>query len=200
VPQKGKFFLIGPDLRGGGPGHGVVLPNEDQLRTPPRLIVRPKSGGFPVLRETPHIVHDPEEGDMPRDLEGGLSGYWLVSARLKRIFESIDPEGFAFAACDFTLADGSPGPQHYLCDVLRSLDALDEARSRLKIKVSDDYAHGKHYSLAGGANLVFKESVVGSAHIFRTPFSSNVFCDHALHEAVKSAGLTGVWFIDAADC
>lgn len=101
--------------------------------------------------------------------------------------------------CDFTLADGAPGPLYYFCGVLRTLDALDEGASRLKIKVGD-YINGKFYSLSGGGNLVFREDVVGSAHIFRTPFTDNVFCDRALHDAVKASDVKGVAFRDAADC
>lgn len=86
------------------------------------------------------------------------------------MFDSVDPEGFAFAACDFTLADGRLGPQFYFCNVVRTLDALDEKASRLKIEIGD-FVNGKYYCRAGGACLVFKENVVGSAHIFRTPFS-----------------------------
>ena len=91
-----------------------------------------------------------------------------------------------------------PVQQYYFCGVLRTLDALDEAASRLKIKVGD-YVNGKYYSLSGGANLVFKEDVVGSAHVFRTPFADTVFCDRALHDAVTAADVKGVEFLDAAD-
>jgi hypothetical protein len=74
VPKQGKFFIIDTDIRGEGPGHGVVIANEDKLLSPPRLINRPESGGFPAMPEKPHLVYDPSEGDMPRDLEASLSG------------------------------------------------------------------------------------------------------------------------------
>lgn len=50
---------------------------------------------------------------MPRDLEE-LAGIWIVSEPLKQLFEQLDAEAFAFVACDFSLADGSPAPQYYL--------------------------------------------------------------------------------------
>ena len=53
---------------------------------------------------------------MPRDLEE-FSGIWIVSEPLKQLFEQMDAEAFAFVACDFSLADGSRGPQYYLGDV-----------------------------------------------------------------------------------
>ena len=75
---------------------------------------------------------------MPRDLEE-LAGIWVVSDPLKQLFEQMDAEAFAFVACDFSLADGSPGPQYYLGNVLRGLDALDEASSRVRIKLDHNY-------------------------------------------------------------
>ena len=199
-PEKGKFYVIGPDVTGGGRGHGVILENEERLLSPPRRILRPEDGGFPVLHETPRLVLDPKEGDMPRDLEGGLSGYWLVSERLKQVFETVDPKGFAFAACDFTLADGSMGSQHYLCNIVRTLDALDEEISKLDIDIGNKFTNGKYYDLAGYASLTFKKEIVDSAHIFRTPYSGmNVFCTRILYDALKAEGLDGVRLRDAAD-
>lgn len=200
VSQKGKFFIIQTDIRGGGKGHGLVIANEERLLAPGWIVMLPPNGDPSQYPEKPQLVLDPKLGGMPRDLEG-LAGIWIVSEQLKQVFESVDQEGFAFADCDFTLADGTPGPQRYLCGVLRTLDALDEEASRLRIEISDDYVNGKYYNLAGGASLVFKKDAIGSAHIFCTPFSGDeTFCDHTLHDAVKRAGLTGVWFTDAADC
>jgi Protein of unknown function (DUF1629) len=196
--QKGKFFVITPSFWGGGKFPGLEIANEDRLRLPGTYIIEPPNGDPRQYPERPHLVHLPKLGGMPRDFEQ-LGSMWIVSEALKRVFESADPEGFAFAACDFTLADGAPGPQYYFCSVLRNLDALDEAASRLKIKIGE-YVNGKYYSLAGGASLVFKGDAVGSAHIFRTPFALTVFCDRVLHDAVIAADVKGVKFEDAADC
>lgn len=196
--QKGKFFVIEPSYWGGGRAPGLEIANEDRLRLPGTYIIEPPNGDPGLYPERPHLVHVPKKGGLPRDFEQ-LGSMWIVSEALKRVFESADPEGFAFAACEFTLADGTPGPQYYFCGVLRTLDALDEGASRLKIKVGD-YVNGKFYSLSGGGNLVFKKEVVGPAHIFLTPFTDTVFCDRALHDAVKAADVKGVAFRDAADC
>ncbi|WP_374012445.1 imm11 family protein [Pseudoxanthomonas koreensis] len=198
VPHAGKFYVIESSFHGGGKVPGIEIANRDRLWAPGWAVMLPPDGDPNQYPETPHLVQVPEKGGMPRDLEE-LAGIWIVSERARQVFESVDPEGFAFAACDFTLADGSSGPQYYLCGVVRTLDALDEEASRLRIILSDDYPKGKHYSLVGGANLVFKEHALGSAHVFRTPFSSNVFCDRPLHDAIKEAGLSGIWLIDAAD-
>jgi hypothetical protein len=205
-PKKGEFYILEPDMRRGGSGHGVIFENEDKLITPPRLILWPEGGGFPPLRETPRLVLDPKRGPPPEDLEGGLSGYWMVSERLKNVFEAVDPEGFAFVECDYRLADGSKGPRYFLCDVVRTLDALDEENSKLNIKISDDYSEGKFYSFAGGISLAFRKDIIGDAHVFHMPFSGNyVICDRTLREAVQAAGMSigkksnGLWFEDAAD-
>lgn len=205
-PKKGEFYILEPDMRRGGRGHGVLFENLDQLLTPPRLILWPEGGGFPPLRETPRLVHDPKRGLPPEDLEGGLSGYWLVSERLKNVFQAVDSEGFAFVECDYRLADGSKGPRYFLCDVVRTLDALDEENSKLNIEISDEFIKGKFYNFAGGSSLAFRKEVIGDAHVFLMPYSGNyVICDRTLRDAVQAAGMSvgkksnGIGFEDAVD-
>ncbi len=205
-PKKGEFYILEPDMRRGGPGHGVVLENEKALLTPPRRILWPEGGGFPPLREQPRLVYDPKIGPPPQDLEGGLSGYWLVSERLWEVFREADPEGFEFVECDYRLQDGSKGPRYFLCDVVRTIDALDEENSILRIKISDDYPGGKFYNFSGGAHLSFRKNVVDHAHVFRLPYSGDfVFCDRFLRDSIRKSEIAigkeidGVWFIDASD-
>ena len=196
--EKGKFFIIQPSFWGGGKFSGLEIANEDRLALPGSHTVEPPNGDLDQYPERPHLIHAPEVGGLPRDFEN-LFGIWIVSDALKRVFESVDPKGFVFVACDFTLADGTLGPPYYFCDVLRTIDALDEEASKLKIKIGE-YVNGKYYSLAGRSSLVFKDEVVGSAHVFRTPFTKTVFCDRVLHDAVIAADVKGVEFEDAADC
>lgn len=204
-PQKGEFFLLEPDLRIPVPGHGVVFENEKQLLTAPSPSLRPWEGGFPVLKEMPRLVHDPKKGNMPLDLEASFGGYWLVSERLKRVFEDVDPQAFEFAEVDFRLASGARGPGYFLCDVVRVLDAVDEDRSTLRIERGADYVDGKAYNFSGGAHLVMRRDVVGAAHAFQLKFSLSVFCDRVMLDAIRGAGIAppersdGLWFIDAAD-
>jgi len=201
-PKVGEFFQLRPDIRRGGKGHGVIFENEKALLTPPRLILKPDDGGFPPLQEMPRLIYSPMKGALPQDLEGGFSGYWLVSERLRRVMESVDADAFVFADTDYRLADGSKGPVVFLCDVVRTLDALDEGASELDIKISDDYEAGKYYSLAGGSRLAFRHDVLGEAHVFRLPFHGGVFCDRVFKEAVEAAGIgtsgqsDGLWFHD----
>lgn len=205
-PKAGEFFHLQPDARRGGKGHGVVFENEQALLTPPRIILQPKDGGFPPLRETPRLVYHPSEGVLPQDLEGGMSGYWLVSERLRRVMETVDPDAFVFAGTDYRLADGSEGSSYFLCDVIRTVDALDEEASQLRIEISDDFEEGKYYLLTGDVRLSFKRDVLGSAHVFRLPFYEGVFCDRVFKDAVEAAGIVtarnsnGLWFYDAVNC
>ncbi len=197
-----KFYVFGPDITGGGPGHGLVFVNEDALLTPPRMIVRPEGGGFPELKEKPHIAYDKKEGKPPRDLESSLSGYWFVSERLKDIFEAVDPGAFAFAECNYTLDDGSAGPKHFLCDVVRSIDALDKEASDVGVKYYPNYQTGedeKIYSVVGGASLRFNEDAIGSAHVFvQSQLATKPICDQELYNACKLVrDLKGVRFRDA---
>ncbi|HDS1510160.1 DUF1629 domain-containing protein [Stenotrophomonas maltophilia] len=204
-PVPGKYFLLMPDTTRGGKGHGVVFENAKRLRIPPRLILRPEEGGFPPMAEKPLLVYSAKKGSHPEDLEGGMSGYWMVSERLRGALVSVDPAGFEFVECDYRLADGSKGPRYFLCDVTRELDAVDEEASKFRIITDAGYRGGKFYDLRGGASLAFRKQVIGQARIFRTPYSGNlVFCDRELRDAVWNAGICGprasrgLWFTDAA--
>jgi hypothetical protein len=149
------------------------------------------------------LRYDPRVGDPPEDLQSGFQGYWLVSEPLKRVFESVDPEGFAFRSTILVLEDGSHAAPHYFCEVLRVLDALDEESSTLKIETGD-YINGKFYNTLA-ASLAFRRDVVADAQIFRTPYTSEVFCTRAMRDALLEAGFglplntRGVWLFDAAD-
>lgn len=204
-PMAGQYYLFAPDLESSRAFRGATFDNEKALIDPPRLILRPENGGFPVLRETPRIIFDPSKGPAPRDLEGGFSGYWLVSERLHGVMEQVDPHAFAFAECEVHLPDGSLGPRYFLCDVIRELDAVDESASKLDVEVDEDFVNGKFYSIAGGASLAFRHEVLAGSHVFLTPFSTFVITDRAFFDAVHSAGVpenpaeSGISFIDASD-
>lgn len=203
--ERGEFFLFGPDIESGAAFRGVSFENLEHLLSPQRLILRPEAGGFPPLVEAPRLIFDASKGPAPRDLEGGFSGYWLVSDRLRQAMTSVDPDAFAFVRCETRDLDGSEGPPHFLCDVIRELDALDEKTSILRIKVSEDYVRGKFYSLGGGASLVFKPEILKGAHVFLTPFNPSAFCDRKFKEALRTFGIpndplaSGISFVDAVD-
>lgn len=203
-PQVGQFYLFAPDLESNRAFRGAEFENLSALLDPPRIILRPDNGGFPALREKPRIVFDASKGPEPRDLEGGFSGYWLVSERLWRVMNAADPQAFDFVECDVHLADGTPMPRRFLCDVVRELDAIDEERSRLDIEIDEDLVNGKFYSIAGGASLAIRSELVRDAHVFLTPFSTFVIASRGFVDAVHAAGLarnprdSGISFVDAA--
>lgn len=196
--EKGRYFLIGPSFWPAGGFPKIDFANRERLRRPGSYTIEPPNGDPDQYPERPHLVHEPKGGKtngLPRDFEM-LASLWIVSEPLKQVFQAVDPQAFAFAACDFTLWDGTPGPPLHLCNVVRELDALDEAGSRLKIKTGD-YVNGKYYSRSGGAALRFRPEVVGRAHIFASPYSMDVFCDRVLRDALVRAGLKGVRLQDS---
>jgi hypothetical protein len=148
------------------PGNGVLLPPEGRR-------------GFPDYLEKPHLMIGKRKvGHPPRDMEE-FHSYWLISYPLKVLFESIDPQAFAFQSCDVKFRDGSTGPVYWLCDVVRVLDAFGDITLQ-EIR--------RHHMAA-----VFKENIVGDSHIFRTPYSvADVFCDQELKDACKRARIKGI--------
>lgn len=116
----------------------------------------------------------------------------------------LDPQAFEFVECDVRLADGTPMPRRFLCDVARELDAIDEERSRLDIEIDEDFVNGKFYSIAGGASLAIRSDVVRDGHVFLTPFSTFVIASREFVDAVHAAGIptsprdSGISFVDAA--
>ena len=200
--HKGKFFLIDVSFLGNGRVPGIEITNEEKLIHPGMNVISHPNGIPDQYPERPHLVHVPKKGEMPRDLEE-LAGIWIVSEPLKQLLEKVDPEAFAFVTCDFSLADGSPGPQYYLGNVLRRIDALDEVSSRVKIKIDHNYQTGKDeklYSLVGGASLVFKQDAVGEAHIFRQHhMGAPPICDRAMFDALRAANFSGLRLRDVTD-
>lgn len=73
----------------------------------------------------------------------------------------------------------------------------------MRIKLDHNYQTGedeKLYSLVGGASLVFKQDVVGDAHIFRQAhMGAPPICDRAMFDALSAANFSGVRLRDVAD-
>lgn len=202
APKMGEFYVISQDFD--EPSHGVELVNAKVLRPAGRAIVRPEVGGFPKFDEVPRL-RETSPGMTLRDFQVGFEGYWLVSDRLKGIFESIDPDAFEFAVCELVKHNGTPGDLYFLCDVVRSLDAIDDDASDVKV-ATEGYPKGKFYKLAGGAKLAFRKEVVDGAHVFRNPFNTRlVVCDRLMRDALVERGFGiageghGLTLVDAAD-
>ena len=202
-PPGRKFYRMTFDYNRRGK-QGYFLENLLSL-APDEKVLRAPSGrrGFPDYPEAPRFLLDGKLGRLPQDLEL-FHGFWLVSDRTRSVFEAVDPAGFAFLACDVRVPRGDyDGPPYWLCDVIRVLDALDEARSRLKIGIREDARYEdfgkKYYSLAGGGELVFREDAIGDAHVFRMQYlHRTVICDQTMKDTCKAAGLKGIKFDDAS--
>jgi hypothetical protein len=200
--SRRKFYHMTYDYRGGLAG--LQLQNREVLEPGQKVLEAPPGRrGFPNYPELPLFLFDRKLGRTPRDVEL-FNDYSLISDRTKAVFQAIDPNAFAFVRCEVTLPQGNyDGPDYWLCDVIRVLDALDETRSRLKIERRGEpgygYAGEKHYGLVGACELVFREDVIGDAHVFRMAYGEGiVICDDVLKNACKIAGLKGVTFEEAS--
>jgi hypothetical protein len=189
APKRiGTYFELGPTYSGGS--HGLELENRDKLITPARVLLGPGPGqkhGFPAFQEVPRFRPEKEAYDRPpKDLEE-FNFYWIVSQRLRAVLERIDAVGVAFADCEvFHISGKLVEPKHYLCDVTREIDALDEMASKVGYEVIEGE---KYYTLAGDPEVSFKREVLGDAHIFRQKNMPGVFCDALLKQAIVDAGI-----------
>lgn len=162
---------------------------------PPRLARSRRGTGFPVYPEVPRFLIDPKLGRRVRDLEL-CEEFWLVSAALKAVFEAVDEEAFAFCACETVLPDGAAGPERWLCDVLPLLDAVDEARSTVRVKTEGEW---RGYQFLSNTSLVFRPEIVGTRHVFRLLHQwPTIICDDVLRKACKTARMKGILFRAAA--
>jgi Immunity protein family (Imm11) len=148
--------------------------------------------GFPAYPEKPRVVIGTRrKGPPPSDIEL-FHSYWLISGRLKSLFHSLDPQAFAFQACHVTLRDGAPGPEHWLCDVVRVIEAFDEL-TRQELSRN----RNRFPALRNARALAFDEAAIDTARFFRTPqWISDVFCDQGVKVACKAAGMKGLRFVD----
>jgi hypothetical protein len=194
-PKAGKFYIISYSVAHKRADFEVE--NLEVLRAGALALYPPEGRrGFPDYPERPRVVIGKRKsGPPPSDIEL-FHSYWLISDRLKLLFESFDPPAFAFQACDVKLRDGSTGPVHWLCDVVRVLDAFAESTLR-EIQQYRERTGFRYRGFWGDKTLVFNETIIRDSHIFRTPYSQDdVFCDQALKDACKAAGIRGISFCE----
>lgn len=187
--QKRKFFFVGPDRRVGGPKEGIKLLNKATLlKGSNRVILGPERNrrGFPTYPETPIFMYDKRI----RDIEV-YHFYWLVSDRMKVFLETFDPAAVVFLECKTRLPDGQDGPIHWLCDIVRVLDAIDKEKSVVRMEPNGDGP--EIYDTLGCKSFILKEDIVGSAHLFRSVgLMGYVVCDEAFKLSAKTASLKGL--------
>jgi hypothetical protein len=190
-----RFFLMGQKLDRSKPA-GMKLLNEDKIRGKQQYfrVTDELQRGFPNCPECPRFLFDARLGLPVRDLEVFRS-YWFVTSRTKSVFEAVDLDAFAFQACEVRMADGSVGPEHWLCDVTRMIDAIDESASILETDI--DRFGRKFYPIVGPSKIIMHEALDPLLHIFRPMYlESYAVCDSVLREACETAKLTGIRFGD----
>ncbi|MBR0814882.1 DUF1629 domain-containing protein [Bradyrhizobium diazoefficiens] len=187
-----RFYVVGLARFQTAPGW--EMENLAVLAGGRQVLIPPPGRGFVPYPETPRLVIDKSLGRAPADWEL-FHDYRLVSDRMKSLLEELDLEGVRFVRCETRYRDGRAAPTYWLCDVVRVLDAVDEAKSVLEIEYPTPGR--KVYNLRGRSSLVFKEDSVGAAHIFRLLFYPTIVCDQVAKDACKEAGMKGIGFTDA---
>lgn len=82
--------------------------------------------GLPPLRERPRLLIGEYEGEL-LDIYG--FNVRFVSDRVKRLLETLDPDGFEYAECEAVHADGRPLEAYWYMNAVRAVEEFDEGRS-----------------------------------------------------------------------
>lgn len=187
-----KFYVV--CIGGFHTAPGCEMENLAALTNGRQVLIPPREQGFVPFPESPRLVIDKSLGRAPADWEL-FHDYRLVSERMKNLLERLDPKGVRFVRCETRYQDGLTAPPYWLCDIVRVLDALDEAKSDIEIEYPTP--DRKVYNLRKRSCPIFKEESVGTARIFRLRFYAMVVGDNVLKDACKEAGIGGIGFTDA---
>jgi hypothetical protein len=119
-------------------------------------------------------------------------GIWLVSDRLKRLLERLDPEAFVFQQVKVDYSNfPEPGPDYWFCYIMRVLDCVDEGHSVLRYY--DKVPGVKHYQAL--IDVKMRPEVVGSAHAFRLKHAGlKSIIDDVIVDALKAEKIRGFRF------
>jgi hypothetical protein len=191
--KKRKFFIVKNRVASQAPGFELL--NGSRLFGGPGTFWPPDGRrGFRDYPERPVFLADAKEGRLHWDLEE-YSGYWFISEKMKSVLDATDPEAFAYLQCEVRNPVGEPQPVRWLCDVVRVLDALDEAQSEAKVSAATDGS--KIYLPVYNSKLIFRESIIGDSHIFRMKYAvQTIICDEESRNGCKAADLKGLSFDD----
>jgi Zn-finger nucleic acid-binding protein len=195
APAKGvrKYFTFAPDfaLRS-APLREWVNENEQMKGFRP---ASSKPFGGIDFSEPPQIRFD-RKGRRGTVIDASpiTLGIWLVSDRLKALFERLDPDPQAFsfqrAQVDYSNFP-EPGPGFWFCYFMRELDCVDEERSDLRYY---DNAPGiKAYRAL--VDVKMRPEVIGSARAFRLTFADlTEIVDDVIVDAIKAEKIRGFEF------
>jgi hypothetical protein len=158
---------------------------------PDGLFVLPRGPWtLPEYLEPPHFIFDRKLGHAPRDIES-IDGFFFISPKMKAVFEEFAPDGCDFRPCTTQYRNGNPGPELWLCSVIRAFrDAINKDESTVRIT-----ARGSYMFSNVPMDLKFRPDVIGGAHAFRlAECAFQVFCDEAFKARCKAAGIKGASF------
>jgi hypothetical protein len=148
--------------------------------------------GIPLEPETPILEINMVGSANPLpDVLPATGGRWYISRRAKEVFESLDAGAFDFRRAQTRLLTASgehvEGPEHYVCDVVRFIDALDEQRSPVTVRSRGAV---RVVSMFGDQNT-FRVAQVDGHSVFRPMYStSHILCTDDFCSAVQRASLT----------
>lgn len=140
--------------------------------------------GLPTFAERPVFVFDRAIKSMPPfEIYEGRRDTLLVNERAKARLESVDPSAFAFAEVETRLSTGEMGPQYWICDAIRALDAFDvEASEGAQVT---HFSPRRFMISPYRENNVFKRSAIGGGHFFRLLHSPRgIYCDASARAAI----------------
>ncbi|WP_420969190.1 imm11 family protein [Bradyrhizobium sp. B120] len=121
-------------------------------------------------------------------------GFWMVSDRLKALFERLDPDpqAFVFQLVEVDYSNfPEPGPGCWFCYFMRELDCVDEERSELTYY--DNIPAIKAYRAL--VDVKMRPDVIGSAHAFRLKFADmQSIVDDLIVDVVTTEKIRGFAF------
>ncbi|CCE11611.1 conserved hypothetical protein [Bradyrhizobium sp. STM 3843] len=185
-----NYYTLKPDFNVKAPGH-QWLNRAEQM-----------AGWYPYpdqpfrgirFSKPPQIRFDRKRGRTTlRDAAPFTLSSWLVTDRLKVLFERLDPEAFVFQKVDVDYSNfPEPGPDYWLVYFMRMLDCVDEEHSI--IAYQDDLPGIKNY--LGLIDVRMRSDIVGAAHAFRLIYAdSTLIVDDIIVAALRAEQIRGFEF------
>lgn len=153
-PKKRKFFRIEASDR---PAGGFEIPSKIPIRTPFSPL------GVPKFSEPPQLIINRKLGKALTDMEP-FGSFWIVSANLKKVLEGLDMNAADFAEFNVTHNGDASTDRYWLCDIVRSINAIDEDASVFSVIT---VSGGSQYYALHNSKLSFKPEIEKDIHIFR---------------------------------
>ncbi len=150
--------------------------------------------GFFQFGDTPQIRFN-RTGNRGPILDAVLNKYlrgWLISDRLKQLYEKVDLEAFAFCKVDMDYSNfPDPGPDYWFVQMVRELDCVDEENSKILFQAG---IKSKNYLAL--EELKMRPEAVGNAHAFRLQYARQTeIIDDVLLDAMRSEKISGFEYV-----